>query len=191
MNKGLHAGFSPSGLPQQVNELLYSKTLVANGTFDTAEVWGQGLPLIYDSFVIEGSLRSAIAGTADNSIITLNGDTTDANYTAQTVNGNGGSPTAGSADTRYYSICDGNTATADMYSVSKGILYNVSNTDLFTTYIVEASAYQTGNTFSQLNTGRWKNKTPVVRIQLAPPSNLFVARSRLDIYGQRLVYPLA
>lgn len=191
MNKGLHAGFSPSGLPQLVTELLYSKTLAANGTFDTAEVWGQGLPIIYDSFVIEGSLRSAISGVADNPYITLNGDTTDANYIAELLYSVGGSVAGSPNSNRYFGISDGGTATADMYSAARGILYNVSNTDLFTTYVVESSAYQNGTPFTVLNTGRWKNKTPVVRIQIAPPSSLFAARSRLDIYGQRLVYPLA
>lgn len=191
MNKGLHAGFSPSGLPQQVTELLYRKTLIADGTFDTAEVWGQGLPLIYDSFVIEGSLRSSVAAVLDYPYITLNGDATDANYTNEILYSTGASVSASLNSTRISGFCDGNTATADMYSLLKANVYNVSNVDLFKNVVVESSAYQTGTAITALVTGKWKNKTPVVRIQIAPTTNIFVARSRLDIYGQRLVYPLA
>lgn len=67
----------------QARELLYEKTLTANGVFDTDEWWpGATLPNSYDSFEVETTLRTSASAIDDAASVFFNDNVTPGNYRA-------------------------------------------------------------------------------------------------------------
>lgn len=193
MNKGLHTGFAQSGLPQLVQELLYDKTLVANGIFDTAEKWAQGIPPIYERLSLVLLARSTQATNNTVSGMEFNGDGAAANFNGTMLVGIGASSVGcNNDDTFNVGGLDGTTSAADMWSLSEITIMNPSDASKFKRFSVRAHYDYNGNGVLHVGAKSWKSKDIVNRLRLYPsnyPTDSYIAGSNLQIYGHRLVYP--
>ncbi|TFZ81701.1 collagen-like protein [Candidatus Macondimonas diazotrophica] len=178
-----------------VRELLYEKTLAADGGFDTDEWWPGGtLPNNYDSFEMEAVLRGA--GASDIRLVHLffNGDTTVANYKYATDYG-GNVSTGGTGDGPRVGYIPATTAVANAFSPIRIQILNPSNTSYMKVALAESfDRRDSSNTFLRQHGFVWESVSAINRIVLGPstgPSDYYTASSYAKLYGLKTMTVLS
>ncbi len=179
----------------QVKELLYQKTLSANGSFDTNEWWPSGtLPSSYDSYEFTGELRSSVSAASDVAYVFINGDTTLTNY--RMAFNYAGSTTGGAANNNP-SLCEPVAATgiADTYTTCSGEVIAPGNTTKTKTILNKSyRRYDANGNWVGLYGVNWESTAAINRIQIVTdndPTDQFVSGSNLSIYGLKTMTVLS
>lgn len=173
----------------QVKELLYEKTLAADGNFDTNEWWPSGtLPSGYDKLEFSCALRGADTGFQEVRCH-LNGDTTATNYRANILYSTTTASAGVDVERPQLGTCVGSDGLADVFTrLTPSCTYPGISThkELKNREGRRDSATVTGNS---IYTMWWENTAAINRIQLLTNggSTNFVANSRVQIHGFKSV----
>jgi hypothetical protein len=149
---------------------------------DTASVTFSDIPQNFDALRLSVYARTDNDASASDSILlSLNADTTNANYQSQTLNGVTSSASAGAAaDTRRLLIVAGGTATANVFDGGSVLIPQYAKTDRHK-HMLSISGV-TG--FLRLRSNRWKNTAAITSIAITElSSNSFKAGSIFILEG--------
>lgn len=163
--------------------LLYSKTLSANGNFDTNETWPGGtLPNNYYKYEIEMGMRPVDAGSPAV-LLALNGDATNANYRQTIMYGNSGAAGANSTDERFIGSC--NAALPGVFT--KNVAYCLApGAAHHKEFVANYGRRDSATAFYAIQQHLiWGNTAAINRMQFtsAGASGNFVAGSFVHIFG--------
>ncbi|WP_167792507.1 hypothetical protein, partial [Candidatus Macondimonas diazotrophica] len=176
-------------------ELLYEKTLTANGVFDTDEWWPGGtLPNNYDSFEIEAQLRSTVSASDDKGAFLLNGDAVNGNY--RYARHYGGSSVSGSAsDTPEAFGIVGSTALSNVFAMVFSRCLSPGSPSKEKMFITESFERRDSSTIYLFGYGtHWESTAAITRIQVVTdnnPTDQFVSGSSLKLYGLKTMTVLS
>ncbi|NBW12385.1 MAG: hypothetical protein EBR82_30570, partial [Caulobacteraceae bacterium] len=184
-------GGGGSGITVNTRQLIYQKTLTANGAFDTNDTPDIGSTTLtgYDKLEVEMLLQGTVANTFDVVHMYLNNDTTDANYQS-IVNEFEGFFIQTAAPRIGYAAASTST---DGVNSPLWSPFLVSIPDCATTNRVKH--IQTINQAIQLTATRisgvagaveWANTAAITRIQVRTdnhPTDAFVTGSQIRVYG--------
>ena len=173
-----------------VPEVLYDVTLSSDGTFDTNDVWPNGIPLGYDKFEIEAELRSTASTTKDVPWLLFNGDTTNGNYSYGQVGSDNTTVGATRGDQpRFGDSMPGASSEANVFSASAAVILNPQNTVRWkgSTIHLMARYTSTGHT-ANLYFLAWESLTAIIRMQVITdndPTDELAAGSVMRVTGFR------
>ena len=159
-------------------ELIASQTLES----DAAYIEFTSIPATAADLYLLLSLRSTTVDTALSLIFTLNGDTTDGNYSQRNLRGNGSQAISGSTSTRLLGYAPGASMTADTFGNNEIYIPNYAGSthkSYSTTYAVENNSM---TAFTGAFAALWSNTAPITSIKLEAGANLKSASSAY-LYG--------
>jgi hypothetical protein len=152
-----------------------------------------GIPSNYKRLRLVTSLRTTAAATFDTVAVAVNGDTTDANYRAESTHANATTNTAaqsiGAAGARAQFFASGATSTAGDFADATVDVPNYSRTDRTKNLLVENQgllARTSGGFFVRRVLLAWLSTAAVDRLTLSPGTGgvLFVEGSTVALYGE-------
>lgn len=158
---------------------LIAKTVLGS---DTASIEFTSIPGTATDLYLLLSLRSTTVDTAVALTFTLNGDTTDGNYSQRNLRGNGSTVISGSTNTRLLGYTPGASMTADTFGNNEIYIPNyagATNKSYSTTYAVETNA---ATAFTGAFAALWSNTAAITSIKLESGTNLKSGSSAF-LYG--------
>jgi len=182
MNYGVYAPGSGRVVNAQLKVLVADITLTNNGSFESIPI-----PTGFDSLEILWALRSTVSATSDVGRIWFNGDTTDANYSNQYVNGLFTTVVTARGDNAQLRELTGSTSTAGDYGVAHMLIpfhqQPGVRRNILSLYADRRDATSHEVSIQAFN---WESTEPITSITIRTdnhPTDLLVAGSRVQVFG--------
>ena len=142
---------------------LIAKTVLGS---DTASIEFTSIPATATDLWLVISARSTTVDTAVGLTFTVNGDTTDGNYTQRNLRGNGATVISGTTNTRLLGYLPGASMTADTFSNNEIYIPNYAgsaNKSYSCTYAVETNA---STAFTGAFAALWSNTSAITSLKI-------------------------
>ena len=147
---------------------------------DTTTVTFGSIPGTYDHLELTAYSRGTSAGVPTRALaITLNSDTTDANYKQQVLYGQAGTLAAYAQDGRNLTTIPAATATANIFAASTHTFYNYAKTDRHKSYF--STGGFSGN--HSVVSARWTDTSAISTIALTVNADDYLAGSVFTLRG--------
>ena len=147
---------------------------------DTTTVTFSSIPDTYDHLELTAYSRGTSAGVPTRALaITLNSDTTDANYKQQVLYGPAGTLAAYAQDGRNLTTIPAATATANIFAASTHTFYNYAKTDRHKSYF--STGGFSGN--HSVVSARWLDTSAISTIALTVNADDYLAGSVFELRG--------
>jgi hypothetical protein len=140
------------------------------------------IPATFTDLCLKISARTA--GNNRTGILTINNDTTDANYSRRDLYGTGSDPFSGSGSDRYVWYLDFASDTASTFGNTEFYFSNYANTTLNKSFSVDSIEENNATlAYAFLIAGRWNNTNAINRLTLTNFNGNYVEHSTAYLYG--------
>lgn len=181
-NFGVYPPNSGRTVRAQLKVLIADITLTNPGSFEAIPI-----PAGFDSLQIVASLRSTAATTSDGARFYVNGDTTDANYSTQHLQGTGTTATTVRSDNSFPGNMPGSSSTANDFGLITIDMPFHADTGRRRTFTTFASMRQDAtNQIVRIFSINWESTEPITNVTIRTDNHatdLFAAGSRVQVFG--------
>lgn len=182
MNFGVYAPNSGRVVNAQLKVLIADITLTNPGSFEAIPI-----PAGIDSIEIVASLRSTVAATSDSVYLYLNGDTTNGNYSAQTLSATGTSVTTTRGDVPLLWTCSAASSTSGDFGPGSATLINSSMAGIRRGgFGLALQRLDATNQIVRLTSYNWESTEPITNVTIRTDNHatdLFAAGSSIQVFG--------
>jgi hypothetical protein len=155
---------------------------VVVGSGGAASIDFTSIPSTYTDLVLKISARTA--GNNRTGILTINNDTTDANYSIRDLYGTGSSAFSGSGSNRFAWYLDFASDTASTFGSTEFYFSNYANTTANKSFSVDSVEENNATlAYAYLIAGRWNNTNAINRLTLTNFNGNYVEHTTAYLYG--------
>ena len=154
---------------------------VSVGSGGSSSISFTSIPSTYQHLQVRFLSKDGTGATTANVFYALNSDTTNTNYRAHYLYGDGGTAGAGNEQTRVVSFSAGNTSS--QFGVGVLDVLDYANTNKNTTTRALSGADANGSGLIVFSSSLWVNTSAVTTITMYPNSGNFAQYSSFALYG--------